>query len=71
MERNLEAGLDRFIERGDQLQALAPFDAVDLVAAPAHAYGAKNELSKAARLQRLARLDDRNVETVLFDDEQL
>ena len=44
---------------------------IGLVPAPAHAHGAQNEASEPARVQRLARLDDRNVETVLLDDEQL
>ena len=44
---------------------------VGLVAAPAHAHGAEDEPAEAAGLQRLARLDHRNVEAVLLDDEQL
>ena len=44
---------------------------IGLVAAPAHAHGAENKPPEPPCLQRLARLDDRNVEAVLLDDEQL
>ena len=44
---------------------------IGLVAAPAHAHGAENKLAEPPRLKGLARLDDRNVESVLLDDEQL
>ena len=51
----------------------APFVLVviGLVPAPAHAHGAQNEPPEPAGLQRLARLDHRNVEAVLLDNKQL
>jgi len=44
---------------------------IGLVAAPAHAHRAEDEAPEAAGLQRLARLDHGNVETVLLHDEEL
>src|SRR5262245_10193061 len=44
---------------------------IGLISTPAHTHRSQQEFSKATRIERLSRLDDRYVEAVLLDDEHL
>src|SRR5690349_3633272 len=44
---------------------------IGLIAAPSHADGPQDEPTEAARVQRLARLDDWQIESILLDDKKL
>src|SRR5436309_1158256 len=82
-EFHLASALGRLIDRRDDLQRPAPLGAVHgprpaprglvvvvLPPAPAHPDGTENELAQPARVERLAKLLDRQVVAVLLDHEE-